>query len=239
MLKHNDKNLRHQTDFSRVEKLTNIGQIAAGIAHELNTPLGSIILSADFIKEMENVTSVLEEVDKIKSRAEYCSKVVNELLSYVRKDDDVKKKNDLISIIVKVINLVKTETSKRNITLETSFALKNAFILCMENQIEQLFFNFFSNAFYAIRKNGRIFLSIERDDLLNQIVVTFSDNGCGITQDSIAQVFDPFYTTKPGSEGTGLGLALCKKIMVEHDGKIDVMSDIGKGTSFKLFFPAV
>lgn len=226
------------SDLGHLEKLTNIGQIAAGMAHELNTPLGSIILSTGIIKEQLGASSsVAEEVSKIKKQADHCSKVVKQLLGYVRKDEGLKTEQDIKTVIEKVVGLVGTEASKRNIAINVKTTEEGATILCNENQIKQLFFNLVSNAFYAIDKNGLIEIEIAFDALLNQVTILFRDNGSGISKENIDNIFDPFFTTKSAKEGTGIGLALCKKIMLEHNGRITVESIVDKGTTFKLFLP--
>jgi signal transduction histidine kinase len=226
-------------DLGHIEKLTNIGKIAAGMAHELNTPLGSIMLSADSIKHSVTENNIIEEVSKIKSRAEHCSKVVKELLGYVRKTEEIKSIYNIEEVIIKVQSMIASEISKKNIHINISSSINESLIKCNENQIEQLFFNLFSNACYALGKEGEINIKISDESIMNQIVIEFSDNGDGIKEEHIDKVFDPFYTTKPGPEGTGLGLALCSKIMLEHGGSIDVYSKEGIGTTFTLRFPKV
>jgi signal transduction histidine kinase len=228
------------SDLGHIEKLTNIGQIAAGMAHELNTPLGSIILSTDLVREQStNAESVIEEVSKIRAQADHCSKVVKQLLSYVRKDEGFKAVQDLNVVVGKVVELVGAEARKRQIAIEIQATLENAEILGNENQIEQLFFNLLSNAFQAIDHNGSIVIQIGRDALLKQVTVSVTDNGSGILEDHLDKIFDPFFTTKAGKEGTGLGLALCRKIMIEHGGRVTVESRVDQGTTFELYFPTV
>lgn len=224
-------------DFERLEKLTNVGQIAAGIAHELNTPLGAIILSADIIAESAHATGLREQADKIKRQATHCSKVVKELLRYVKKDERIQRRCGIGTIIARIRSLIEPELGARNISLDVHVEAEDDTILCDENQVEQIFFNLFSNSFYAIGEGGRIWVRVNQDALLNQLVVTFEDNGSGIDQKDMARIFDPFFTTKPGSEGTGLGLALCRRIMLDHDGKIEARSTHGQGAVFVLRFP--
>jgi len=231
------KNSLH--DFGHIEKLTNIGKIAAGMAHELNTPLGSIMLSADYIKQSVTENSIIDEVSKIKNRAEHCSKVVKELLGYVRKAEEIKSVYNIEEIIIKVQRMIASEISKKDIHINILSSINESHIKCNENQIEQLFFNLFSNACYALEKEGEINIKISDEPIMHQIIIEFSDNGDGIKKEHIDKVFDPFYTTKPGSEGTGLGLALCNKIMLEHGGSIGVNSKDSVGTTFTLRFPKV
>lgn len=226
-------------DLGHLEKLTNIGQIAAGMAHELNTPLGSIILSADLITEQLGDSSpVAEEASRIKRQADHCSKVVRQLLSYVRKDEHVRSEQELKSVIEKVIELLGGEARRRRITISIVTSHDKVRIPCNENQIEQLFFNMISNSFHAVGQDGTISIEIGLDTLLQQVKVSCTDDGHGIAKDHIEKIFEPFFTTKPGKEGTGLGLALCRKIMLEHGGRITVESKLGRGTTFSLYFPA-
>ena len=226
-------------DFSHIEKLTNIGKIATGMAHELNTPLGAIMLSADHIKQSETNHDIIEEASKIKNRAEHCSKVVKELLGYVRKVEEKQSVYNIKDIIIKVQRMITSEIVKKNINVDFSSSFNECFIKGNENQVEQLFFNLFSNACYALEDNGEIKIRITDDPIMNQILIEFSDNGKGIREENLDKIFEPFFTTKPGSEGTGLGLALCKKIILAHGGRIDVNSNVGEGTTFLIHFPAV
>ncbi len=224
-------------NFDRVEKLTNMGQIAAGMAHELNTPLGSIILSADILRDSPLPDHAQIEIKKIKQQAAHCSEVVRRLLDYVRRDDHERADHQIAGIVGKVMSLVEVEARKHDIVLALDAGSSQDRVRCDENQIEQLFFNLYSNSLHAIGRNGRIGVQITDDALLNQVRVTFSDNGSGIPAECIDRVFEPFFTTKSRAEGTGLGLALCRKIVAEHGGRIDVTSKVGEGTTFHLSFP--
>lgn len=224
-------------DFGQFEKLTNIGKIAAGIAHEMNTPLGSIILSAEHIMEAVSDKDLAQEAERIKNRAEYCSKVVKELLGYVRRDDQPAQRYSLLNIVNKLVDLVSSDAKRRKIELVVNETEGDAIIECSENQIEQLLFNLIANASQAIGRDGRIEISFRRDHLLHRIYIVITDNGSGISPDNIPKIFDPFFTTKPGAQGTGLGLALCKKIVLEHGGDITVKSEVGQGTTFEVWMP--
>lgn len=237
ILRSADHNKGDTPDFGHLEKLTNVGKIAAGIAHELNTPLGSIILSAEHIMESVKDQDLIQEASRIKSRAEHCSKVVKELLGYVRHDDQAPKRYSLLSIVNKVVDLVSSDAKRRNIEIAIIDQDSDAIVECNENQIEQLLFNLLANASHAIGSNGRIDISFRRDQLLNRIYIVITDNGSGITPENITRIFEPFFTTKSGTQGTGLGLALCKKIVLEHDGDISVTSNAGVGTTFEVWMP--
>lgn len=223
--------------FSQVEKLTNVGQIAAGIAHELNTPLGSIILSATSIVDSSQCSEIIEEANRIKKRAEHCSTVVKELLGYVRHGDKGYKENNLFDIANKVISLTESECRKRDIILTVRPQDNNMIIVCNENQIEQVLFNLINNAMYAIDKNGQINVNLYCDDFLKRTHIVIEDDGKGISSKNVEKIFDPFFTTKPGAQGTGLGLALCKKIIMEHGGDISVKSVENQGTTFDAWLP--
>lgn len=231
-----EKELHQNMD--HLEKLTNIGQIAAGMAHELNTPLGSIILSADVIGDTDLSGLARVEITKVKQQAKHCSEVVRRLLDYARHEDDSRECHEVSAIIRKVMSLVETETKKHNIELTMEIACSTDDISCNENQLEQLFFNLFSNSLHAVGDGGHISIQIIDDSLLNHVIVLFSDDGGGISPQYLDRVFEPFFTTKPRTEGTGLGLALCRKIVLAHGGTIQVESEPGEGTTFRLSFPA-
>ncbi len=220
-----------------IEKLTNIGQIAAGMAHELNTPLGVIILSAGLINETTSQSDIAQESASIKSRAEHCSRVVRDLLSYVRREEKTYRPHRLIDILSKVVGLVSAEGARRDISIQIDSTGGDVFVRCDENQIEQLFFNLTSNAFHAIDKVGTVHISFGRDELLNQVLVRVRDSGNGIKAENLGKIFDPFFTTKPSGQGTGLGLALCKKIVYEHQGTIRATSSVGEGATFEIALP--
>lgn len=224
-------------DFGHIEKLTNVGQIAAGIAHELNTPLGSIVLSAEYVMEAVTDKALAQEAERIKSRAVHCSKVVKELLGYVRHDDRGTEKYNLLEIVNKVTDLVLSDAKRKNIELVINDSDGDAIIDCNENQVQQLLFNLISNATHAIGRDGRIDISFRLDQLLNRIYIIITDNGSGIAPAILPKIFEPFFTTKPGTKGTGLGLALCKKIILEHGGDISVRSVVGEGTTFEVWMP--
>lgn len=224
-------------DLGHIEKLTNIGKIAAGMAHELNTPLGSIILSAEHIEEAIEDKDLALEASRIKSRAEHCSKVVKELLGYVRRDDQSLKKYTFINIVNKVVDLVSSDLKIRDIELAVIEADGEAILECNENQIEQLLFNLIANASHAIDRAGRIDISFRKDALLHRFYIVIRDSGSGIVPENLPRIFDPFFTTKPGAQGTGLGLALCQKIVSEHGGGISVQSKVGQGTTFEVWMP--
>lgn len=226
-----------QTNLVQIEKLTNVGQIAAGIAHELNTPLGSIILSAGNILESAVDNNVLKEAARIKNRAEHCSVVVKELLDYVRHSEKVRQYVRLSDRAARVKELISAECRQRNINVNLDASNDSIEIKCNVNQIEQVFFNLINNAIYAVDENGNIKIDIRYDSMLKRVVVSVHDDGSGIPADRIDKIFDPFYTTKPGPKGTGLGLAICKKIILEHGGDIEVSSKENIGTTFEFWLP--
>ncbi|HWR83157.1 MAG TPA: HAMP domain-containing sensor histidine kinase [Candidatus Deferrimicrobium sp.] len=228
---------RSSPNLGQMEKLSNVGQIAAGMAHELNTPLGSIILSAEHIKESIDDPDLSDEAARIKSRAEHCSKVVRELLGYVHRDELLCREHILVDIVNKVIDLVSAEARRRDINLTVNRANGNISVCCNENQIEQVLFNLITNAYHAIGTSGEVTLSFAHDPLLNRVLLIVDDNGKGISPDDLDRIFEPFFTTKPGGQGTGLGLALCKKIALEHGGDIRVRSRQGAGATFEVALP--
>jgi len=214
-----------------------IGTLAAGIAHELNTPLGSIILSADIIQDAEIAPHLLEEAAKIKHQAEHCSDVVRGVLAFARRERQDRAKLDIGELVKKVCRHIENEAKARGSSVRVETTRRPALIIGNEGQVQQVCYNLLSNALQAIEHGGEIQVSVRRDASRREIAIGIADNGRGIPRDRLDKIFDPFYTTKSVSEGTGLGLALCRKTVSEHGGRLEVRSEVGVGTAFTAYFP--
>ncbi|MFQ5603976.1 MAG: ATP-binding protein [bacterium] len=219
----------------QAEKLAGIGQLAAGIAHQLNTPLASIILSAQMTKEVVDDKEILDDLDRIERQADHCEKIIKELLSFSRPADTSKSAVKLEDIIRLIIDLMHKKFKNSHITVSTEFDERGSAIYGNANQIEQLFFNLLNNAQDAMTDGGEIKISTSRN--LNKVQVKVSDTGMGIPKENLNKIFDPFYTNKDVGKGTGLGLSVCYGIVKEHKGRIEVESESGKGTTFTITLP--
>ncbi len=229
-----EKKLKRQ--MQQTEKLTGIGQLAAGIAHQLNTPLASIRLSAQMLEDAVDNNESLHDVKKIVRQTEYCSKIINKLLEFSRPPGAEKRWIRLRLLINDVEKLLEKVLSNKDITIKKEFTLKNDKILANKNQIEQVVFNLISNAVDAMPNGGVVVIAVEVSDD-NKICVKISDTGPGIDDEHLHKIFDPFFTTKKIGQGTGLGLSICYGLVEENEGTIDVESAPGKGATFTIKFP--
>lgn len=222
------------------EKLSIVGQLAAGVAHEIRNPLTALngfiaLMKKDLHNENGNGRlnneKYLEIMDGELKRIE---SIVSELLMVAKPQALNVKKKDIKAILNDVINLVQTQATMNNIEIIADFNSKPVMVSCDENQIKQVMINVLKNAIEAMNDGGHIFINV---DLSNQeiVKVLFIDEGIGIPDDRLTKLGEPFYTTK--EKGTGLGLMVSQKIMQQHQGKMHFTSQMGKGTTVELSFP--
>lgn len=222
---------------AQAEKMAAIGQIAAGVAHQLNTPLGSIMLTAEMLDEELNGDAELkEEVKKILRNANYCKGVVRNLLLYAKPRREEFKEESVCLIIRRTASLFDHEIKKRRIKMDMSVECRECAMICNGNLMEQLIFNLMQNAVDAQPAGGKIDIKtvIPGSGALN---IQVTDAGPGIPPDVLPHIFEPFYTTKSVEKGTGLGLAIAKRIAEDHGGSITASSQAGKGTTFTIILP--
>lgn len=229
------KELEKQIQHS--DKLALIGQIAAGIAHEIGTPLNVISGNAEYIMmEMGENNPYREELETIISQAERIANLIKQLLEFARPKKPNYTKINVNHELSHVVELLKHQFEKSNIKLSLKFSEDIPDIYADCSQIHQVFLNIIMNAIQAINQNGLIEIeTFLRDGYVN---IKFKDNGVGILPEHIDKIFEPFFTTKEAGKGTGLGLAVSKRIIDEHNGKVEVESTPGKGTIFTVKFPA-
>jgi len=228
------KELEKQIQHS--DKLALIGQIAAGIAHEIGTPLNVISGNAEYIMmEMGENNPYKEELETIISQAERIANLIKQLLEFARPRKPNYTKVNVNNELHHVVELLKHQFEKSNIKLNLKFSEDIPSIYADCSQIHQVFLNIIVNAIQAINQNGVIEIeTFAKDGYVN---IKFMDNGVGILPEHIHKIFEPFFTTKEAGKGTGLGLAVSKRIIDEHNGKIEVESTPGKGTVFTVKFP--
>lgn len=226
---------RHEV-FCRTEKLAAIGQLAAGVAHEINNPLGNILGYAKLVREENNPENAHQWIDVIIEQTEKCNNIVKGLLDYSRSSDSELSDLDLNKIIRHVSAVLQYQMKKKNIQLHFNLS-DPAIIYADEKKIEQVIFNLLMNASQAIKNNGNIWISSTFMTDSNEVVLVIKDDGHGIPGDIQCRIFDPFYTTKPVGKGTGLGLSICAGIVSELGGMIDVESKTGEGAAFRILLP--
>ncbi len=220
------------------EKMASIGLLAAGVAHEVNTPLTGISSFTQMLLEgadpQDPRTRLLEKIERQTFRA---AKIVNGLLTLSRPASADRSLVDVNIIITDVIALLEHQFETHRIRVRRDLGETPGMVLGQEHKLQQVFLNLFLNARDAMPKGG--WLSVTTRVEAGKVIAEVSDTGSGIPSEYLARIYDPFFTTKAIGQGTGLGLSITYGIVREHDGGIDCESVMGQGTKFILSFPAV
>jgi PAS domain S-box-containing protein len=220
------------------DRLASVGELAAGIAHELNNPLTGVIGFSQLLLEKEMPEDVKQDIQMIYQEAQRTSQVVKNLLTFARKHAAVKEKVNINEIIKKVLELRAYEQNLENIIVDARFAPELPEVMVDYFQLQQVFLNIIINAEYFMKEahhGGKLTITTERVD--NRVRVSIADDGPGIARENLGHLFDPFFTTKEVGKGTGLGLSICHGIVAEHGGRIYVESELGKGATFIVELP--
>ena len=230
---------RLQQEVIQQEKMAAIGMLAGGVAHEINNPLGGILAFTQLIlrglKKEDPLHADLEEIERAAVR---CKKIVSDLLDFSRISSGHEKQQlDANMLIEKVVPFIKSELKSLNIELRLHLKPDVPKIYGDANKLQQVFLNLLTNACQAMEKGGTLAISTYTSD--SKVCVEIKDSGCGIAKENLSRVFDPFFTTKQPGKGTGLGLSISYRIVKEHDGTIDVESELGKGSAFVVNLPAL
>jgi PAS domain S-box-containing protein len=231
---------RMEEQLIQAEKLAAMGQMLAGVAHELNNPLTAILGVTELVREREGLDeSMKRQLDLTHRQARRAARIVQNLLEFSRPASPQKKGIDLSTIIERTLQL--HEHSLRRNQVEVDFTPRTDLppIIGDANQLIQVFLNLISNAEQAIhevRESGRIQIRLTLGG--DNVVVTVQDDGVGISPEAMPKLFDPFYTTKRPGGGTGLGLSICLSIAREHGGTIQAESLPGGGSAFSVYLPA-
>ena len=222
------------------EKLASMGEMLSGVAHEINNPLTAIIGNSQLLMRKSDLDNdVMRKVDTIQRESARVHRIVQNLLSFARKEETKKEMMDINDIIKDVCDLViynvKVNNIKINLGLEDN--LTQTYI--DSNQIKQVFINILNNAIDALIDNGGGNIEIKSYKMVDAIRVEFKDDGPGIPDNIRKKIFDPFFTTKDVGKGTGLGLSISYGIVKNHNGEINVTSEKGVGTKFTVSLPIV
>lgn len=225
-----------QTQLIKTEKLASIGQLAAGVAHEINNPLGTILIYAHLIqKSFEPDDPRREDIALIISEANRAKEIVQGLLSFAREKKLRASEVNVNDILDDVLGLVVNQSLFHNIKIKKVFDETLQPIVADETQLKQVFLNIILNAAQAMEGNGKLTITTVCGD--KHIKIKIADTGPGIPPEVMGKLFSPFFTTK--EKGTGLGLAISYGIVERHQGKIDVETDLGKGTTFTITLPVI
>lgn len=226
-----------QDQLIQSEKMSALGRLAAGIAHEINNPLTSILINSELIAEhMEPEDPMSEHLGFITDEATRCSTIVDGLLQFTRQTPTVMGESDLNELVATTMRIIDSQAMAEKVEVEVDLDRRMPPIMADPNKLRQVLTNIIVNALDAMPKGGRLVVTTRYLPDSQQAGITVEDSGPGIPQDMQSRIFDPFYTTK-GVDGTGLGLAVSLGIIEQHDGKIEVESEPGEGTMMKVRLP--
>jgi len=229
-----EENARKMTES---KKLATLGQLAAGIAHEINNPLGGIVMYSHMLREDLQDVQNRENVEKIAREADRCKKIVKGLLDFARQTKPERTESNINHVLKEVIALVVHQAMFRNIEIENDHNPSIPLVDIDVTQMEEVFMNIILNAAQALDGKGKITTVTRLTPDNNFIEIVLSDTGPGIPEEHVDKIFEPFYTTKEIGRGTGLGLSIAYGIVERHHGSIWVESKEGKGTSFFIRLP--
>ena len=221
---------------TRMDKMSSLGRMAAGIAHEINNPLAGILLySSNMSKKVPPGGALEEGLNIIVKETQRCKTIIQGLLEFARDREPQKVPANINDIMETALGIVENEFRLRHVNLELELAQDMVKTLLDENQIEQVFINLLLNALHAVENSGRVTVRSAVESKQNKVRVEITDNGCGIAAHDIKKIFEPFYSTK--AKGTGLGLAVSYGIVKNHQGDIRGFSEPGEITRFTIEFP--
>jgi two-component system, NtrC family, sensor kinase len=227
-----------QNQLIQSEKLSGIGEFVAGVAHELNNPLTSVMGFAEILQQSELPEQYRRFLDMIFKSAKRCQKIVQSLLSFARKHLPERKVVNVNEVVESAIEIVQYQLRTNNIEMVTELDPALPATMLDPHQMQQVFLNLVNNARQAMegrQSNGRIRISTQA--VGGRVQITFQDNGPGISPENLKKLFVPFFTTKEVGKGTGLGLSLCYGIVTEHGGTITPRSKYGEGATFIVELP--
>jgi two-component system NtrC family sensor kinase len=226
-------------------KLASVGELAAGIAHEINNPVAIMVEEAGWMGDlMEDVVFDKNEdrsefersIKQIQTQGKRCKEITHKLLSFARQTDSTVQDVDIKTVIEEMVALSSQRTKYSLVQIRTEVEQNLPSIRASISELQQVFFNLINNAIDAMENQGGT-LTISCKQQNSFIVIKISDTGKGIPEANLDRIFDPFFTTKPVGKGTGLGLSICYGIIEKMGGKIDVQSKVGSGTTFLIYLP--
>jgi len=232
-------------------KLASLGELAAGIAHEINNPVAIMVEEAGWIedlledeefKEGENLNEFERALKQIRTQGQRCKEITHKLLSFARKTDSRIQVVSINELIEELVTLSEQRAKYSNVTIQVDLQKDLPTVKVSESELQQVMLNLINNALDAMENTGgnlSISTRTEENNIIlgDYILIEVSDNGPGIPTANLAKIFDPFFTTKPVGKGTGLGLSICYGILKKMGGDILVRSIVGEGTNFTVKVP--
>lgn len=233
-----------QNELINIERIASLGKLSLSVAHEINNPLSGILIYTKLVHKQllnQNIDtakkeSILKHLKMIESETKRCGDIVKGLLDFSRKDKNFFENKHLHEVLHETSELMNHSMKIAKVSFITDFAANSDLVYCSPNQIKQACIAILVNASDAVSENGEIVFKTYNPDS-EHIIIEIIDNGIGISNEDIPHIFEPFFSTKHNEKGTGLGLPIVHGIIQSHDGKINVKSESGKGTSISLLLP--
>jgi two-component system NtrC family sensor kinase len=232
-----------QARVAQSERLASLGMLAAGVAHEVNNPLGGILaLTALTLEDLPENDPDRENLEEVIRQTERCRDIVNRLLEFSRQSKAHTELIDLNDILERTLTLIGKQSLFFNVNIVKHYDPDLPPVLADRSQFQQVFMNLLMNAAQAMNERGTLTIATGRDSSRENVIIEISDTGCGIPQEQIDRIFDPFFTTKASGKGTGLGLSIAYGIVTTHGGSIAVRSETDpnrsdKGSTFTIRVP--
>ncbi len=241
-LKERDEKLKEYASqqIMKSERLATLGQLAAGVAHEINNPLGAVLMYTHLaLEDMKGKGKDvrIKNLEKVVMEASRCRDIVRGLLDFARQSEPTMKESDINGILERTLGIVENQALFHNVHINKIFSPSLPKVLVDVGQMQQVFTNIVLNSAEAMEGTGELKITTRITDDNEHIEIEFIDTGCGIQPENCEKIFDPFFTTKEVGHGTGLGLAVSYGIITRHKGTIEVKSEPSKGTTFIIRLP--
>jgi PAS domain S-box-containing protein len=229
---------RIEQQLRQAERLAEVGTLAAGMAHEIGTPMNVILGRAEQLMRRTDDEAVRKGLATIATQVERVTKIMNQLLTFARRRPSERRTVNLGQTVEDCLEVLQERVRRAGITVETSYetTLHPVHVHADPDQMSQVFLNLLINAIHAMPAGGTLRISMERAN--SHVTVAVADTGHGIPEEDLPKIFAPFFTTKETGQGTGLGLTVVHGIIQEHGGTIRVESEPGRGTTFTITLPA-
>ncbi len=220
------------------EKMASLGKLAAGIAHEINNPLGGILIYASLlIEDLQKDDPKRQDLARIVQEADRCKEIVRSLLEFARQTEPRMERVDINRAITEGLFFLENQALFHNIRILKNLAPALPSALGNAGQLKQVFMNILINAAEAMHGAGNLTITTHSAPERKTIAIEFADTGEGISEENLSRIFEPFFTTKDVGKGTGLGLSTSYGIVESHGGNIGVKSRVGEGTAFTIELP--
>lgn len=222
------------------EKLSAMGELAGGLAHELNSPLAGLVPMLEIHRKREQKGSkASEEIDAMLKAALHMAKIVKDFCVFARRSNSDFRTLSLCELIEDTLSFSAVRMNQKSINIKKELSDRLPSVLGEKTELQQVVLNMITNASDAMDEGGVLLIATDISEDSKQVIMEFTDNGAGIAEENLTKIFDPFFTTKKEGEGTGLGLSLSYGIIKNHNGEITVESTPGMGSKFRICLPAI